>query len=1044
MSCRLQNLLLRDFFVPSLDEGRYGQQLHWVDRPSGIFSIRWEHQGKKAWKEQNGSVFKDWSVRKKRWDSDDPERMSKAKQRIRSALDKLNNVRRVDGGMCDYRLYQILDIEEFDKGPKQPSEKPGLATDSECPPIQEKDPGSQKRWRCLKPRYDTSPDHAVLQEEAGDDKPCTSASPKKPNSPRKRQSSSGLADDDPDQDFHWEYYLDATQAEATPPTAFAHVERSLESGLKAGMKLEVPTPDAPGYYWLASVVTTCGPLLSLRYLGYGADRSADFWFDVSSNEVHPLGWCAQHQKPLRPPQAIQDRHLSWETLLDSELQGAVTVPSYLLELKGSAPIDQIKQGMKLLILEEENPLNGWAASVLENVGGRLLLRYDGCDTAVWDFWLFYLSHRVKALDTPSSTEQTYKPPQVIENLHGLEEWKSILKTSMDEAQKYNSKVLANILQPPVELAEHGFQVGMKLELLHPTTRKEACVATVTRVLNKHWFLVQADDMRHPKDSPPTVRCCHAQSQTIVPVGWAERNGLPLLPPPGYPEANFSWQDYLSSTGTAAAPNDIFHLEEDTLGFEEGQKLEAVNIRNLNQVCVATVEKVAPPFVWIRLESEECNFVQPLRSQQLFPVGWSASNSFPLRPPSNYSRLSKRPARRPSGLLDSPSKNKKNDSKDGKLSGMKNSKSWCPCIYLNHRCFSGPFLSKGRLAELPRQIGPGPISLVLKEVLTQVINVAYKSSRVLSELQLKGKPNPTMHQQVLKAKYKGKTYRGVVETVRNSSAVEEFCRNICMKLECCPNLFGPKCFGDNCPEKCFNLTKTKYTYNVVRKKQKKQPSGKKRARPSPAPEESSQDEQKMPGGQVEKENEQESEEESSVPAKKPKEEASSAPSRMKTRGAQLPDFKNINLDLKWQKSLKSRLVRQPQQEASQSAATQESPQCLPTAPEVRNTWCTFLRQQSREDESTYETLKIGSVPAQSMPLDSNPLEWSVSDVVRFIKTTDCSHLAKTLQEQEIDGQALLLLTLPTVQEFLELKMGPAVKFCHLIERIKLTFYTQFAK
>ncbi len=46
-------------------------------------------------------------------------------------------------------------------------------------------------------------------------------------------------------------------------------------------------------------------------------------------------------------------------------------------------------------------------------------------------------------------------------------------------------------------------------------------------------------------------------------------------------------------------------------------------------------------------------------------------------------------------------------------------------------------------------------------------------------------------------------------------------------------------------------------------------------------------------------------------------------------------------------------------------------------------------------------------------------------------------------QEIDGQAFLLLTLPTVQEHMELKLGPAIKLCHQIERVKITFYEQFA-
>jgi len=54
--------------------------------------------------------------------------------------------------------------------------------------------------------------------------------------------------------------------------------------------------------------------------------------------------------------------------------------------------------------------------------------------------------------------------------------------------------------------------------------------------------------------------------------------------------------------------------------------------------------------------------------------------------------------------------------------------------------------------LPQSVGPGPVTLVVREVLSMLISVAYKSSRVLRELQLDGPPNPAMQTQVLGAKY----------------------------------------------------------------------------------------------------------------------------------------------------------------------------------------------------------------------------------------------------------------------------------------------------
>lgn len=953
-------------------------------------------------------------------------------------------------------------------------------------------------------------------------------SPRKEGSPHKRPSltGGGAAEEDGEPDFHWDDYMECTQSEPVPATAFAHVEHSLESGLRPGMKLEVPLGSADGgganggtgggasMYWLASVVTTCGPLLSLRYLGYGADRSADFWCDVGANEVHPLGWCARNHKPLRPPQVILDKRLDWEKLLHDELKSAVTVPAYVLEMKGSAPIDQIQPGMKLLVLEEENPLNGWAASVLKNVGGRLRLRYDGCTDPQWDLWLFYLSHRVKALDPPSHGDQNYRPPQCIESLHPLDEWKRILRESMEEAQKYNSKILANILQPPVPLCEHSFEVGHRVELLHPGSRREACPATVTATLaSGRWFLVQVDDLRHPAQAPPLVRCCHARSQTLLPVGWAQEHGLPLITPPGYICETFDWEEYLKACGAVAAPRSCFNLEEDTLGFEPGQKLEAVNNKNPDEVCVGTVERVCPPLVWVRLEDGGeggTTVVLPLRSQQLFPVGWCGSNGWPLRTPRDWAPQRKpsvpSPLRKPGGGTTAPASSAATGEVTGKKSGNIEAKSgWCPALHLNHRCFSGPLLSKGRLAELPRQTGPGPVSLVLREVLAQLIGVAYKPSRVLAILQLRGAPTPSMHQQMLKAKYKGKTYRATVETVRSSGEVGAFCRSVCEKLQCCPNLFGPSSFQEgDCPDNCAGLTKTKYTYHFVRKRHKRQLAlrkAKQARSESPASEANgsssgstgepseakpSQVEATQPAPTVQAAPSSKGPDATAAAAKKPGRRpgrprtrplnpikighrpvgrppksanrqaaapavpssngpsaAAAAPENrpgVRTRGARLPDFKTLNLDLRWQKPLRARLLsnKKPQQtsrsDTPDSLSSEGTTESAPEAP-------------SRASSAGSTQSQPKPQPQPSIPhlcLDSNPQEWSVGDVVRFVSSTNCAPLARVLQEQEIDGQALLLLTLPVVQEFLELQLAPAIQFCQLLERIKLAFYLQYAK
>lgn len=68
------------------------------------------------------------------------------------------------------------------------------------------------------------------------------------------------------------------------------------------MKLEVANRSSPDSYWVASIITTCGQLLLLRFSGYGRDRKADFWCDVMTAELHPVGWCALNNKALMPPE----------------------------------------------------------------------------------------------------------------------------------------------------------------------------------------------------------------------------------------------------------------------------------------------------------------------------------------------------------------------------------------------------------------------------------------------------------------------------------------------------------------------------------------------------------------------------------------------------------------------------------------------------------------------------------------------------------------------------------------------------------------------
>uniref|UniRef100_A0A8C7B986 Scm-like with four mbt domains 2 n=1 Tax=Neovison vison TaxID=452646 RepID=A0A8C7B986_NEOVI len=131
--------------------------------------------------------------------------------------------------------------------------------------------------------------------------------------------------------FNWGEYLEETGASAAPHTSFKHVEISLQSNFQPGMKLEVANKNNPDTYWVATVITTCGQLLLLRYCGYGEDRRADFWCDVVIADLHPVGWCTQNNKALMPPDAIKEKYTDWTEFLIRDLTGSRTAPANLLE-----------------------------------------------------------------------------------------------------------------------------------------------------------------------------------------------------------------------------------------------------------------------------------------------------------------------------------------------------------------------------------------------------------------------------------------------------------------------------------------------------------------------------------------------------------------------------------------------------------------------------------------------------------------------------------------------------------------------------------------
>ena len=142
-------------------------------------------------------------------------------------------------------------------------------------------------------------------------------------------------------------------------------------------------------------------------------------------------------------------------------------------------------------------------------------------------------------------------------------------------------------------------------------------------------------------------------------------------------------------------------------------------------------------------------------------------------------------------------------------------SWCHPIYFNYKCYSASFLSRARLAGLPKKVGPGPVQLVMREVLNLIIGSSFKSGSVLKRLEAK-RDQPASADFVieeLKGKSRVLNLKGLIEIPTKVNQVDKYLKEICQKLSACPNLVSTVIYEDVCPADCHNRPKADFKASI---------------------------------------------------------------------------------------------------------------------------------------------------------------------------------------------------------------------------------------
>ncbi|XP_041096480.1 lethal(3)malignant brain tumor-like protein 4 isoform X3 [Polyodon spathula] len=183
-------------------------------------------------------------------------------------------------------------------------------------------------------------------------------------------------------------------------------------------------------------------------------------------------------------------------------------------------------------------------------------------------------------------------------------------------------------------SRNGFKVGMKMEGLDPLHPSMFCVLTVAEV--------QGYRIRLHFDGYPECYdfWVNADSWDVKPAGWCEKTGNKLLLPKGCKDGEFNWNTYVKNCRGQTAPKHLFKSLNTSVtpsGFRPGMKLEAVDKKNPFLICVASIAALVDNRLLIHFDNwdESYDYWCEASSPYIHPVGFCQEMGLTLTAPAEY-------------------------------------------------------------------------------------------------------------------------------------------------------------------------------------------------------------------------------------------------------------------------------------------------------------------------------------------------------------------------------------------------------------------------
>ncbi|XP_055857370.1 polycomb protein Scm [Episyrphus balteatus] len=376
-------------------------------------------------------------------------------------------------------------------------------------------------------------------------------------------------------------------------------------------------------------------------------------------------------------------------------------------------------------------------------------------------------------------------PFQYESFHVFD-WDAYLQESGSEAAP--AECFKQAPNPP----SNDFKIGMKLEALDPRNVTSTCIATVVGVLGSRLRL-RLDGSDSQNDFWRLV-----DSNEIHAIGHCEKNGGMLQPPLGFRMNASSWPGYLCKilNNALVAPEDIFQPEPDGPSqnlFQVGQKLEAVDKKNPQLICCATVNAIKDDQIHVTFDGWRGAFDYwcSYKSRDIFPAGWCARSCHPMQPPGNKCRMD--------------SSSNKHRSPRQRYTFIQESDAMVPAspvtAHFKMNCKGGPFVNSSKLPSMVT----GPTHQTLAKLCLQEVLAASTDTSQLSKLLF------ALDGDVHIVTAAGKNFTVKIPSqlrMKDDESLATFIETLCSTCRACPNLISLVADTEEC-EKCSQSHKRRH-------------------------------------------------------------------------------------------------------------------------------------------------------------------------------------------------------------------------------------------